>query len=372
MVPLDIQSICSVYVACVAFALVFCALVISKCIVFLQPAALPCVIFIHSSIQVHVMPESRLSLVDLDRELRLKEEIEKKYCAENGWMIYQKSLTKLTRLRNSWYQDMTEHLSCQKSDLDPDIFKTRKTSKEVLGEWLSNADDLVDEYETVFKHLLSIVDKTKSELIVAQKKVVNLQEELLEKKNVELQSLKSNVESTVQSTVKDEIRSFSEVLKSAPKNTDLSEEKVKIAVRDVISEDDRRRNLIFHGLKEEDDEKLSDKVSGILEELGGIKPHVEVCRIGKLSGGEASRPVKAVFSNRSTAQVFLTKAKYLRQSERYKTVYISPDRSPEEREAHKQLVLQLKNKRDNDKESHHFIRDGKICSIPKTDNNERV
>ena len=237
----------------------------------------------------------------------MKEEIERKYCAENGWMIYQfKSLKKLTKLRNSWYQEMTEHLSCQKSDLNPDIFNTRKTSKEVLGEWLSNADDLVDEYETVFQHLLSIVDKTKSELIVAQKKVVNLQEELLEKKNLELQSLKSNVESTVQSTVKDEIRSFSEVLKSAPKNTDLSEEKVKTAVRDVISEDDRRRNLIFHGLKEENNEKLSDKVSDILEELGGIKPHVEVCRIGKLYCGEASRPVKAVFSNRSTAQVFLT------------------------------------------------------------------
>ena len=318
------------------------------------------------------MPESRLSLVDLGREFRLREEIERKYCAENGWMIYQKSLKKLTKLRNSWYQEMTEHLSCQKSDLDPDIFNTRKTSKEVLGEWLSNADDLVDEYETVFQHLLSIVDKTKSELIVAQKKVVNLQEELLEKKNEELQSLKSNVESAVQSTVKDEIRSFSEVLKSAPKNTDLSEEKVKTAVRDVICEDDRRRNLIFHGLKEENNEKLSDKVSDILEELGGIKPHVEVCRIGKLNSGEASRPVKAVFSNRSTAQVFLTKAKFLRQSERYKTVYISPDRSPEERETHKQLVLQLKNKRDTDRESHHFIRDGKICSVPKTDNNERV
>ena len=318
------------------------------------------------------MPESRLSLVDLSREFRLKEEIERKYCAENGWMIYQQSLKKLTKLRNSWYQEMTEHLSCQKSDLDPDIFNTRKTSKEVLGEWLSNADDLVDEYETVFQHLLSIVDKTKSELIVAQKKVVNLQEELLEKKNEELQSLKSNVESAVQSTVKDEIRSFSEVLKSAPKNTDLSEEKVKTAVRDVICEDDRRRNLIFHGLKEENNEKLSDKVSDILEELGGIKPHVEVCRIGKLNSGEASRPVKAVFSNRSTAQVFLTKAKHLRQSERYKTVYISPDRSPEERETHKQLVLLLKNKRDTDRESHHFIRDGKICSVPKTDNNERV
>ena len=77
---------------------------------------------------------------------------------------------------------------------------------------MSNADDLVEQHETVIQHLLSIVEKSKSELIVAQQKVVNLQEELLEKKNEELQSLKSNVTSTVQSTVKQEIRSFSEVL----------------------------------------------------------------------------------------------------------------------------------------------------------------
>jgi hypothetical protein len=66
--------------------------------------------------------------------------------------------------------------------------------------------------------LLSIVDTSKSELIVAQQKVVNLHEELLEKKNEELQNLKSNGTSTVQSTVKREIRSFSEGLKSVPAN----------------------------------------------------------------------------------------------------------------------------------------------------------
>ena len=43
------------------------------------------------------------------------------------------------------------------------------------------------EDDTVVEHLLSIVDKSKSELIVVQQKVVNLQEELLEKKNEELQ-----------------------------------------------------------------------------------------------------------------------------------------------------------------------------------------
>ena len=136
-------------------------------------------------------------------------------------------------------------------------------------------------------------------------------------------------------------------------------------MHDVISEDDRSRNLIVHGLKEENNEKLSDKVSGIFEELGGVKPHFEVCRIGRPFSGVTSRPVKAVFSNKSTVEVFLTRARNLKQSDQYKTVYISPDRSPEEREIHKKLIQQLKNKRDSDKENHHFIKDGKVCSVRK-------
>ena len=87
------------------------------------------------------------------------------------------------------------------------------------------------------------------------------------------------------------------------------------------------------------------------------------------SDGKTIKPVKALFSNSSTANVILTRAKNLKQSDLYSTVYISPDRSPEERVAHKQLVLQLKKKRDSERESHHFIRDGKICSVRKTGDN---
>ena len=217
--------------------------------------------------------------------------------------------------------------------------------------------------------MLSVVDRSKSELIVAQQKVVNLQEELLEKKNEELQCLKSNVTSTVQSIVKQEIRSFSEVLKSVPEKSALCEERLKTVVRSAISEDDRSRNLIIYGLKEEIDEQLSEKVSSLFEKLGGIKPRVDACRIGKKKDGKVIRPVKALFSNSSTANVILTRAKNLKQSDQYSNVYISPDRSPEERAAHKQLVQQLKKKRDSERESHHFIRDGKICSVRKTGDN---
>ena len=66
-----------------------------------------------------------------------------------------------------------------------------------------------------------------------------------------------------------------------------------------------------------------------------------------IKDGKTMRPVKSLFSNSSTANVILTRAKNLKQSDQYSTVYISPDRSPEERVTHKQLVLHLKKKRDS-------------------------
>jgi hypothetical protein len=127
------------------------------------------------------MAEHRKSLLECDREYRLKEELDKQYCRENG-MVYQKSLLSVDQARESWYSEIIEHLGCQSDNLSVDVFNTRKANKETLCEWLSDADDLVEKYDTVVKHLLSIVDKSKSELIVVQQKVVNLQEELLEKK----------------------------------------------------------------------------------------------------------------------------------------------------------------------------------------------
>ena len=82
------------------------------------------------------MPDSRKSLVELAEELRLKEELDRKYCDENGSMIYEKSLTNLDQNRDSWYREITERLSCQKSELDADVFNSRKTTKDVLSEWL--------------------------------------------------------------------------------------------------------------------------------------------------------------------------------------------------------------------------------------------
>ena len=113
--------------------------------------------------------------------------------------------------------------------------------------------------------MLGIVDKSKTELIAAQQKVVKLQEELLVRKNDEMKTMQSNVTATVQSTVQHEIRSYSEAEMSTPAKSTLCEENLKIVVRNAIEDEDRSRNLIIQGMKEESSEHLSDKVSCLYE-----------------------------------------------------------------------------------------------------------
>ena len=56
----------------------------------------------------------------------------------------------------------------------------------------------------------------------------------------------------------------------------------------------------------------------------------------------------------------LSKAKRLREVEGYKTVYLSPNRTPEERVTRQKLVAELKQKRIGDPNSRYFIRKGEI------------
>ena len=92
------------------------------------------------------------------------------------------------------------------------------------------------------------------------------------------------------------------------------------------------------------------------------KPRLESARIMNMSV-EKPRAVKVSSCNSSTVHRIPVKAKELRLSQCFKTVFISPDRSPEERAVHKQLVLDLKRKVTENPNKRYFIRTGKICEI---------
>ena len=53
------------------------------------------------------------------------------------------------------------------------------------------------------------------------------------------------------------------------------------------------------------------------------------------------------------------------RTDKFKTVYLAPDRTVEERAQHKELVVELKRRTEAEKDKKLFIRGGKICSIER-------
>ena len=106
----------------------------------------------------------------------------------------------------------------------------------------------------------------------------------------------------------------------------MSPSTLQTVVKRVVEEEDRSRNLVIFGLAEEDGEKVTEKVGEVFEAVGE-KPTVEACRIGKKKTNleNACRPVKVTVSSSLMVTQILTKARKLRLSEKFKTVFVSPD-----------------------------------------------
>ena len=97
----------------------------------------------------------------------------------------------------------------------------------------------------------------------------------------------------------------------------------------------------------------------------GEKPSFVASRVGKKSTSKA-RPVKVTLTGNGSVNHILTKARRLRTVESYKSVFLSPDRSPDERNQHRQLVLDLKQKVIQQPGKKHFIRQGQIVTTEKS------
>jgi hypothetical protein len=83
-------------------------------------------------------------------------------------------------------------------------------------------------------------------------------------------------------------------------------------------------------------------------------------RIGE-TDTERSRPLKMKFDYKAAAFDLLSCSKYLKDVEKYSSVFIEPDRSREQRIAHRKLVQQLKTKRNSDHSKRYYIWNKIIC-----------
>ena len=212
-----------------------------------------------------------------------------------------------------------------------------------------------------------------SRMIELQDQVISLQERLLtaneglSKARKVSEDFKTEIVDTFQKEVSSVKQSFSDVVKSGSLKTSaatISTESIKTVAKQIAMEEELGRNIMVFGLCEEQNEDICTKVSDVLESLGE-KPRIEACRIGKKSPSATIRPVKVSLSSSSIVQQILKNSSKLSGTEKYKRVFLAPDRTAEERAHRKELVLELKRRAEVEKDKKLFIRGGKICSLER-------
>ena len=91
---------------------------------------------------------------------------------------------------------------------------------------------------------------------------------------------------------------------------------------------------------------------------------LNVYRLGK-QVSDKTRPIKVEFRSSSDVDVILKNAFKLKADSDLKSVYLSPDRTKEQRAAHGKLVKQMKEMITRDSSKHYFIRENKVESVDK-------
>ena len=78
--------------------------------------------------------------------------------------------------------------------------------------------------------------------------------------------------------------------------------------------------------------------------------------------------VKVSVSNSTIVHQILSKARQLRTSGQYSKVFISPDRSADQRAQQKELIIELKKRALEEPNKRHFIRGGEVHTVDKPSN----
>ena len=204
------------------------------------------------------------------------------------------------------------------------------------------------------------VDQLKSDKLRLQDQLLASKDEVLTGKDEQIAEMKTSVKS--------EFKSWADVVSKTCNSTAVITPKcIKEAVKSAVNEEDRSHNVMVYGVEEggsnEDDLR---QFSDILDEVGLFFGDISVIveRIGEIKEGSV-RPIRVRFEKSDFVFKVLSKARLLKNSEKFSSVYLGPDRTIEERKAHRTLVEQLKKKRLENIDRVFFIRNNIVCSKPR-------
>lgn len=267
---------------------------------------------------------------------------------------------------------MYKKFGCELEELSKGKIEAAGLLKAQLVDLLHHFADMYCKTKESYLDQLVKVRLLSEQVIDNQEKVIVLQDRLHVCQEENLETLQTSVReemATVQTTVKSELQSWSEIAKrntaSAQPAATFTPAKLRDAVKSAIEEDDRSRNFVIFNKHDEAGENTEQAVADVLEDMNERPRVIECRRLGKFQHGKA-RPIKVKLTSSDAVSHILRRAKVLKTSERSKKTFIGPDRTPEERDVHRALVMQLKDKMKTDTTHYHFIRGGSIASVEKT------
>ena len=253
------------------------------------------------------------------------------------------------------FKEMRETTKVNQNDsLRAESLNVKSITKPTLCYWLELMCCLFESYTTPMLYgAINLEDdhrKLMKQKIVDQESIIALQEKLIEKKDSEL--------GDVNQVVKSELKSYSSIVQKSCKEA-LAPRKMTTAIRKAAVEEDRSKNLIVYGMREEKNENLEIKVQAVLENLDE-KPRIVKCsRVGK-EEPEKVRPVLFSLQTSDLTWQILKKSRMLKEVDGYSDVYICRDRSLEDRKAYKLQVDELKKRRLKDPSKRYYIKDNEI------------
>ena len=206
------------------------------------------------------------------------------------------------------------------------------------------------------------IDQLQSNQIRLQSELLLEKEKTVEHKNEELREMKKNM--------KTEMKSWADIVSKNVKSSEITPKVIKEAVKSAVEEDrgeeDRSHNIMVYGLKEQEDSAREDtaQLVAMMGELEARCDDVTLIRVGSVKEGSV-QPVKLTFKSKEDVFYVLSRARVLKDSINFSTVFLGPDRSVEERKAHRKLVEELKKKRTENPDRFFFIKQGTVCSKPR-------
>ena len=237
-----------------------------------------------------------------------------------------------------------------------------KSKKDILADIIVNLVQVFEKNMNLCKIAAEKIDDLKTEQIDQQKKLLALQN-----------SKMNSMQTAVTSELKQEIKSWSDIVKknnSKMQSDQLSitKKSVQQVIRNVNEEERRSKNLMIHGLKESDNDDINETLQSVREVFESMNlpdpDTIDCYRVGRKETGR-TRPVRLEYKNSGDVDFALSHSSKLKNSSKYSTVYLSPDRTKEQQLAHKAFIKKMKELISLDSGKHYYIKNNKVLSADK-------